>query len=832
MSYDPRNNNNKCRDRDRDSGYRGEPNGYNWYKRKNKQSTFDSNDFYNRDGLLFDGTGYYRASSYSSSNKFYRRERPSRDRSGYDDGDRLSYGRDRSLYDDRRGSYNRDRSSFSSDGYGSNKDRSSADIKNFHDGDCYGYDRREKRSSYRSRHNNPSRSPSRDRSRDGGDRELDLDKNRESSKDADRDTNIPSRGNIRTNFSIHQGGHLYSDHKAHFPLPHHHHSISDHYAAAYIKREETPIRSRWDLRPVNTSQTALHQYRSDGSSSSHQSPLPSLSPTTDMFRLPSVSTPETALPRSFTNQSPPLPATLMSGSISLSTATSAMTTTSQDGITNHFQHSHLITHSTVVHDHPQPENVQTQVPPQDHRSMLVSAAAEACKALHNFRKQTGLPTSDISVADVMGKRHVGRPSKVRLETEDAALLGIKYFSSEMEELAQSPAQRHGVASETEVVRMQRRINTNKVDTPGYTARLSVAATATTSSICHRQHPIQGHRQQEPQPMRILKTRREWESQRQGIPGRGKPAIEAPQRLSRQVLAPPVNPFLRKVIDKTNEPVHLLVKTDADRVKETQSDEIEEGYLGSPYLEREYCKKADDTPVSQITTKKNTPSQPEANSTPPPVASKHGGQLISRQRESIHSNDIVKIHHADGSETRMRSNTNKATFTMFSRPVKSSRSPPESVPAQDRYNMLFLRKKAAGRERSCIGQQKQVGPIPYRQTPFDDSDASIGPHPSTMKSTLSLSQSKKRRRITFADFKPEDKLVSHDSQDDATNLSATLPLDAEVSDAQEPSHSASPSPLLLTSLSLSPLPSAQEEADLDDDISDQGYANNRIYTNCV
>ncbi|KAF9292168.1 hypothetical protein BGZ88_006496 [Linnemannia elongata] len=769
MSYDPgnskdNNNNKKRQDHDNDSygGYRGEPNsnGQNWYKHNNKS-------------------------------------RDSRDK------DRSPSDRDHALYDERRDSYSRDR-------YDKNRDRSSSDSKKYDDSDssCHRHGRRQRHRNNRNRHKNPSRSPTRGREtdRDRGKRESGLDKDGGKGEDTSSNAVRPSRGNIRTDFTIYQEGLFYSDRKAHAPALHHHSPDPDHHAKAYIKREEPPLR--------------------DGPSSSLQSPLPSLSPTAKVAGPPSSSTPKTTSHQSSTSQPPPRQsATLISSAIHLSTATSVTTATAQGGITSHVQSSQLTAHSAVLQDHRQLQEVHPQAPPQGRRSKLVSAAVVAYKALHGvlheYEQQTGIPTADISVATILGKRSVGRPSKVRLENEETALLGIKRAKSEIKELERAPKQLHGAAGQAGIVGALRRADINKTDTPGHSAHLSITPTVVTNPVSRRQNPTQDLRRQEYQPMRALKARREQNSSPEGLSRRSKPAREAlPQQQSLHIAAPTANTIPRKVINKTSQAIHFYGEASADKDKETQSDWRKEGYLGSPHLEWKSHKKGG-TLDGQIAVEKSTPLQPAAYSTLPPVALKQQVQYINTQRESSHAEEIVQVQHTDSSETGMCSSTNKTASTTLSSSVQSKRSPTKNGPAQDRYNNLFLRKKATGKERSYTGQKRQPVTRRDRQPSSDDSDDSIDHRSSTVACHSSLILSKPRRRVTFADLKTDDEAGSRDSQDDATDLSKpsspTIHLPVHGSDALEPLRSVLPSPLPLDSLTLPPSPFVQEETFVNDDM---------------
>lgn len=610
MTHDPRNKHHN----DHMCGYWDRPNAHTaGFKRKVKykkdRPSYSSNGFKgkSKDSLLFDSTGYYRdPSSHNDPNEFYMRDRfPRHDRDDYNNRDRSPYGDDDDNF--RKSSFGRDRRpSFNSD--------------NSQDRDCYRYDRRERYGNHcnNDRYDNPSRRPSRDR-----DRESDLDRDRESSNDANRETAIPSKRNIRTDFSIHQYGRLYSDQYAHIHPYHRHHSIADEpQHAVFAARKGTPLRSRWDLEPVNTRSTAIYQYHSD-QSSSLQSPLRSVSPTADLFRPSKTPKPETAtMPRPPCVERSPShrPATVLSAAISRSTATSVTAATIQGGFTNHVQHSHLTTRSTILQKHRHLQRSQQKAQPRqpprsrDCLSTLISTAAETCKALTSLRKQTGIIAADVSTTDLLGKRSVGRPSKVRLETEDAARLGINRAKSEMKAweqfLNQQQLRVQRVTKETEITRVRNRPAIFRVDGSGRAARLSISAAiiATTSSgsIYHHPQQIQGQRQQEiqPQSTRTLKTRKEWELLRQGLQDVSEPPVEAHRRdVPRQIIAPPTNPplvkpskeklalakiFLAKplppkVISRTNQPLCSHAETNM----ETQNIEDDDGYLGSFHLEREY-----------------------------------------------------------------------------------------------------------------------------------------------------------------------------------------------------------------------------------------------------
>ncbi|KAG9061996.1 hypothetical protein KI688_006715 [Linnemannia hyalina] len=698
MSYDINNNkddsNNKRHDHDNDryGGYRGNPNsnGQMRYKHKDKGNTFDSNGLYSKERGLYDPIAYYRDRSYSGS------------RDSWNNG-RFTSDSDRASYDSRRDSYG-------GAWYNKNRDHSSADS------DYHIYDSRERHGNNRNRHDNPSRSPTRDRDtgRRRGSRESGLGRDIERSEAADRDTASPPKRNIRTDFIIYQGGLLYSDHNP----------VSGHHAATYIKREGTSLRSRWGVPPVNTSQTTLCSIRSDDLSSSLQSPLPSLSPTTDMSGPSSSSTPETRFHQSSTSQSPPRQsAAMISSAIRFSTAASVTTATTQGGVTNHIQKLQMTTYPAVVQDHRQFQEVQPQAPPQDRRSELVSAAAVAYKALqgvlNDYKQQTGNSTAGISVATLLGKRSIGRPSKVRLENEKTALLGIERAKSEMKELEQMPKQLNGVVGQAKISSTPRRTDIDKAYTLGHTAHLSITSAVTMNTVCHRQNPMQGHHQQKLQPLRAWETIQEQESQRQGLPRRSKPAIQTPpQHLSWKIMAPPANTFPRKVTDRTSQVLHLHGEARIDKDKETRGDEREEGYLGSLALKWKHHKKAGDTPDGQLSPKESTPPQPETCSTPSPIVLKQGAQFINTQRESSHAEEIVQVQPTDGSETSMCSSTNKTTSATFSGSIQSKGSPAKNGLAQD-------------------------------------SAASIDHRPSAVKCNSSIPPSKPRRRVTFADLKVDD-----------------------------------------------------------------------------
>ncbi|KAF9543253.1 hypothetical protein EC957_001051 [Mortierella hygrophila] len=142
----------------------------------------------------------------------------------------------------------------------------------------------------------------------------------------------------------------------------------------------------------------------------------------------------------------------------------------------------MTTYPAVVQDHRQLQEVQPQAPRQDRRSELVNAAAVAYKALqgvlNDYEQQTGNSTAGISVATLLGKRSIGRPSKVRLENEETALLGIKRAKSEMKELEQVPKQLNGVVGQARIASAPRTTDIDKADTLGHTAHLSITSTPT------------------------------------------------------------------------------------------------------------------------------------------------------------------------------------------------------------------------------------------------------------------------------------------------------------------------------------------------------------------
>ncbi|KAF9136903.1 hypothetical protein BGX30_010722 [Mortierella sp. GBA39] len=431
MSYDNNNNNdnnNKRHDHENDryGGDRDEPNSNGQMQYKHK----------NR-GNTFDSNGLY-----NRERGLYNRIAYYRDPSS---GSRHSWNNDRFPSDSNRASYDGRCDSYSRDRYNKNRDRSSADSKKYDDSDYRRYDRRERYGNNRNRHDNSSRSPTRDRDtgRRRGSRESGMDRDTERSEDADRDTASPPRRNIRTDFIIYQGGLLYSDRKAHDLPPHHHSPVSGHHAATYIKREGTSLRTVLLIHPRNAFSPVVHE-------SVASSPVCHID-------------------------------------------IECMAAATQDGVTDHVQKLQMATYPAVVQDHRQFQEVQPQAPPQDRRSELVSAAAVAYKALqgvlNDYERQTGNSTAGISVATILGKRSVGRPSKVRLENEYTAHLGIKRAKSEMKELEQVPKQLNGVVGQAKIASTPRRTDIDKADTLGHTAHLSITSAVTMNTVCHRQNPM-------------------------------------------------------------------------------------------------------------------------------------------------------------------------------------------------------------------------------------------------------------------------------------------------------------------------------------------------------
>ncbi|KAG0283513.1 hypothetical protein BGZ96_012100 [Linnemannia gamsii] len=819
MSYDPRSKHHN----DHRSGYWGRPNAHTaWFKRKDKYKkdrlSFSSNGFKvkSKDSLLFDSTGYYQdPSSHNDTNDFYRRGRfPRRDIDDYNNRDWPPYDDDDDDDDGRKNTFGRDcRPSLNSEKYDNNRNRRN---NNFHDSESHRYDRRGRYGNYSNndRYDNTSRSPSR-----VGGRESDL----ERSKDADKETFIPSERNIRTDYSIHQDGRLYSDLQAHIHPHHHHRSNSDqHQHAIFAARKGTPLSSRWDQEPTNTTRpTAIYQFRTD-QSSSLQSPLCSVSPTTDIFRPSKAPKPETmTMPRPPCEERSPShrPATVLSAASSRSTATSVTTTTAQGGFTNHVQHSHLTTRSTILQEHRRLERVQQkaqtrQLPrPRGCRSSLISTAAETCKALTSLRKQTGIITADISVTDLLGKRSVGRPSKVRLETEDAARLGINRAKLEMKAWEQYSNQQQlqvqGVVKETVITRARHRPDIFKVHGSGRIARLRIsAAVTTTSSGSIFRHPQQIHvqRQQEiqPQSTRTLKTRKEWELLRQGQQDISEPKVVAPRRdVLRQILvAPAISPLIKtpkeklalakiflakplppKVIVRTDQPICSLAETN----RETQNIEDNDGYLGSTRLECEYRMKGN-IMDDELTTK-SSPPQADAFSTSYAVPLEHDGRLFDTQRDSSSSEKIDQAHHSNNSRKKIWSGTSTVASTSYSGPMH----PPSEIVCPRPMHYVKLAEHSCWKERSPIDLEKQPVTLLDRKPQSGDGDTSFGPRRSILKRKRSLIPSNQRRRVTFANSNPDIEYDSHYAANLSDLAGASLTLPVEVTDTHVLSPSVSPSP---------------------------------------
>ncbi|KAK3834128.1 MAG: hypothetical protein J3R72DRAFT_494644 [Linnemannia gamsii] len=547
MSYNQRNDNRSNRslwddgDKRRSNHPYSPNNSTSFYYKKRQQTSFDSNGFYSRERSTIDNytRNYYHNKDRprDDSREPYGRERP-RD----SDMDPFSRDRSRHAYRERQ-----TQSNLGDDG----RDRQDDDRER-HDYNGFGDDERKRLGDFTSRYNNLSRSPSRDR---GIDRGEDRGKNKESTSS--------DRSNICVRYSIHQDGRLYSNHRMYTP--------QYHGQSAFVKRDTAPLRSRWDQPPVDTSQTSIYQGRCDNHSSL-------LSQTPEMSRPSSVSSPETAASRSLMNQFSsfqPVTTTL----ISQATSTTASTTTLavQNAVTNHFHQAQITAHSTMLQYHQQPQ----QTTPEDSRFKIVEAVADSYKALQNFRKQAGIKAADISVRDIMGKRPVGRPSKARLDTEEAILFGINCANSEMEQLEQATAELQVTTNGNEMVKYRHNIDINEVETVAPTTRLITSSSPQADIVSRSQHQVQGP-QQVIQSTRSLKTRREWENYRQNLQGKDNTVPEGPRpQTIRQDSPLQMEPPPSKIMHRGSQPRGSCGEIYVDENTRLQSDESDEEYLGTP-----------------------------------------------------------------------------------------------------------------------------------------------------------------------------------------------------------------------------------------------------------
>ncbi|KAG0198110.1 hypothetical protein BGX33_012582 [Mortierella sp. NVP41] len=415
--------------------------------------------------------------------------------------------------------------------------------------------------------------------------------------------------NIRMDYHPQGQGHLYPDHRMRSsPQQHQSSSLVDQQASSPSSapsfKEALPLRSRWDVLPTNMdSQTVLYS-----------SPTPY-------------------------------------------------------GAFNHVQNSRFTTHSTIKNDCQGPQLVQQQpalekiveqAEPEDKRTKLVNAASETFKVVHNFRKQSGIPTSDIVVIDIAGKRRVGRPSKARLEIESAILDGINNAMSEMSSLDLDAQEVKGPTSGKEIVKHQRGSEANPVNS-GLTANRP--GTTTTATV----RPIRS----QPRAKRTLKTRYERGVVRERPRAKGSLSVKQtgphpaqPREISRTTQSRPKElkraRACREIQDETDDGVDEYVESD-------RSNGSVDGLLGSPHL-KAFRIKQDNRPKAEsrsgpIARKRSPQSQDddssvEVKSRSPPSSPMHRERPIKKQRVSTYSEEIREVYRPFESPTQMWSSSAK------------------------------------------------------------------------------------------------------------------------------------------------------------------------------